>query len=157
MANINVINKVNHPVGVVVPELNFRRDWMGKEQKIAIDENLLKELMFDPGFHNMVMQGILYIEEMDVKKELGIEPLDAEEPVNGIVLTDAEREKYLTVYTLKNFKDKISKLNQTQLNELADYAISKKIVNVEKCKVIKQLCGRDILQAIRLGEQDKED
>ena len=157
MANINVINKVNHPVGVVVPELNFRRDWMGKEQKIAIDENLLKELMFDPGFHNMVMQGILYIEEMDVKKELGIEPFDAEELVNVIVLTDAEREKYLTVYTLKNFKDKISKLNQTQLNELADYAISKKIVNVEKCKVIKQLCGRDILQAIRLGEQDKED
>lgn len=157
MANINVINKVNHQVGVVVPELNFRRDWMGKEQKIAIDENLLKELMFDPGFHNMVMQGILYIEEMDVKKELGIEPLDAEEPVNVIVLTDAEREKYLTVYTLKNFKDKVSKLNQTQLNELADYAISKKIVDVEKCKVIKQLCGRDILQAIRLGEQDKED
>lgn len=157
MANINVINKVNHPVGVVVPELNFRRDWMGKEQKIAIDENLLKELMFDPGFHNMVMQGILYIEEMDVKKELGIEPFDAEEPVNVIVLTDAEREKYLTVYTLKNFKDKVSKLNQTQLNELADYAISKKIVDVEKCKVIKQLCGRDILQAIRLGEQDKED
>ena len=77
MANINVINKVNHQVGVVVPELNFRRDWMGKEQKIAIDENLLKELMFDPGFHNMVMQGILYIEEMDVKKELCIEPLDA--------------------------------------------------------------------------------
>ena len=157
MANINVINKVNHPVGVVVPELNFRRDWMGKEQKIAIDENLLKELMFDPGFHNMLMQGILYIEEMDVKKELGIEPFDAEEPVNVIVLTDAEREKYLTVYTLKNFKDKVSKLNQTQLNELADYAISKKIVDVEKCKVIKQLCGRDILQAIRLGEQDKED
>ena len=157
MANINVINKVNHPVGVVVPELNFRRDRMGKEQKIAIDENLLKELMFDPGFHNMVMQGILYIEEMDVKKELGIEPFDAEEPVNVIVLTDAEREKYLTVYTLKNFKDKVSKLNQTQLNELADYAISKKIVDVEKCKVIKQLCGRDILQAIRLGEQDKED
>lgn len=157
MANINVINKVNHPVGVVVPELNFRRDWMGKEQKIAIDENLLKELMFDPGFHNMVMQGILYIEEMDVKKELGIEPFDAEEPVNVIVLTDAEREKYLTVYTLKNFKDKVSKLNQTQLNELADYAISKKIIDVEKCKVIKQLCGRDILQAIRLGEQDKED
>ena len=157
MANINVINKVNHPVGVVVPQLNLRRDWMGKEQKIAIDENLLKELMFDPGFHNMVMQGILYIEEMDVKKELGIEPFDAEEPVNVIVLTDAEREKYLTVYTLKNFKDKVSKLNQTQLNELADYAISKKIVDVEKCKVIKQLCGRDILQAIRLGEQDKED
>ena len=83
MANINVINKVNHPVGVVVPELNFRRDWMGKEQKIAIDENLLKELMFDPGFHNMVMQGILYIEEMDVKKELGIEPFDAEEYISS--------------------------------------------------------------------------
>ena len=112
--------------------------------------------MFDPGFHNMLTMGMLYIEDMEVKKELDLEPQDAVEPVNIIVLNDKQKRQYLTELSLVGFKDKVKKLGRTQLEELADYAIDHRLLDVDKCNVLKEACGRDVINAVRLNEQNKE-
>ena len=154
---VKVISAVSGHVGVTVPQISFRREWMAQGQAILIDREVLNELMYDQGFKYMIETGILYIEDMEVKKELGVEPEDATEPQNVIVLTDKERDQYMRLLTIKNFKEKVDKLSFEQICELADYAIRNKIMDLEKSKYIKSKCGKDIINAIRLKELDEEE
>lgn len=154
---VKVISAVSGRVGVTVPQLRFSREWMAQGQVIQIEREVLDELMYDQGFKYMIETGILYIEDMEVKKELGVEPEDATEPENIIVLTDKERDQYMRLLTIKNFKEKVDKLSFEQINELADYAIRNKIMDLEKSKYIKSKCGKDIIRAIQLKEQDEEE
>ena len=85
MALVKVINTLNHAVGVYIPELNFKRTWAKRGAIIKIDTDKLEEMMYDPGFNYMLEQGVLYVEDMEVKKELGLEPETATEPENIIV------------------------------------------------------------------------
>lgn len=153
---VRVISTLKNKVTVNVPDIRFSRTWIAAGAAVNIDKETLEELMYDPGFRNMIQMGILYIEDLEVKKELGIEPEEATEPVNIILLSDKEKKYYLTELSLVGFKDKIKKLSKNQLEELADFAINNKLVDIDKCKVLKEACGRDVIGAIRLMELDKE-
>ena len=156
MDKVKVISTLKNRVTVDVPDIRFSRTWPTAGASVNIDKDTLEELMYDAGFANMVKMGILFIEDMDFKKEMGLEPEDATEPVNLILLNDKEKRYYLTGLSLVGFKDKLKKLSKNQIEELADYAIQNKLVDIEKCKVIKEACGRDVVRAIQLLEADKE-
>ena len=156
MDKIKVISTLKNRVTVDVPDIRFSRTWPTAGASVNIDKDTLEELMYDAGFANMIKMGILFIEDMDFKKEIGLEPEDATEPVNLILLNDKEKKYYLTGLSLVGFKDKLKKLSKNQIEELADYAIQNKLVDIEKCKVIKEACGRDVVRAIQLLEADKE-
>ena len=113
--------------------------------------------MYTPGFEYMINNGILYIEDMDAKKKLGIEPEDATAPVNVIVLTDADKRKYMVNYDFNKFKEQVKKLGYEQVRDLAEFAIQNKLADFEKSEFIKGLCGKDIIQAIRLSSKNKEE
>lgn len=153
---VKVTNMLGHVVNVTSPDLRFSRTWATQGAVVSIDKEILEELLYDPGFKNMIDMGILYIEDMGVKKDLGLEPEDATEPVNLIALTDADKKTYLTILTLAKFKENIKKLSKTQLEELCNYAIEHKYLNVDKAKVLKEACGRDIIKAVSLVESEKE-
>lgn len=154
---VKVINMTNGKLSVFVPALNFQREWISKDNAITIDESVVQELMYDPGFRYMIEQGMLYIEDMEVKKEIGIEPEDATEPVNVIVLTDKERRRYLVNLSQKEFEEKVSKLSREQVRLLADYAIDNRIADFDKSKFLQKICGKDVIQAIRLNDESKEE
>lgn len=153
---VNVKCMVNHTVGIYVREMQFRREWIGKNSVQKIDKEVLEQIMFDPGVRYMFDHGLLYIEEMDVKKELGLEPEDAKEPVNIIVLNDKQKREVLIKLSFADFKAKVDQLSRDQVNELAQYAIDNKLIDFERDEYIKQKCGRDIISSIRLMAQDQE-
>lgn len=152
MAKVEIISTVNHAVSVNVPDLRFSRTWSGAGVKVSVEKELLEELMYDIGFRNMVEMGILYIKDLKVKKELGLEPEDAVEPENIILLSKEEKERLLTGISIPLFKIKIAKLSKEQLFQLCDYAIELKTIDLEKAKLLKEACGRDILKAISLQQ-----
>ena len=154
---VKVISTVKNKVVVTSADLHFSRTWQKAGAVVTIPRETLDELMYDIGFANMIKEGILYIEDMEVKKDLGIEPEDAEEPVNVILLTDKEKKYYLTELSLVGFKDKLSKLSRNQIEELADFAIKNKLVDIDKCKLIEEKCCRKVLRAVELLEQDQEE
>lgn len=154
---VKVVNMTNGSIGVKVPALNFSRDWLAQGSYFNIEENILEELMYDPGFKYMIDQGMLYIEDMSAKQDLGIEPVEATEPVNIIVLNDKERRRYLVNLSQKEFEEKVSKLSLEQVRLLADYAIKNRITDYDKAKFIKSICQKDIIQAIKLNDEAKEE
>lgn len=153
---VKITSTVNHAVGVYNQELHFNRTWANAGISIPVDYDILEELMFDEGFKYMIDTGMLYIEDMEAKKKLGIEPEDAKEPVNVIALTDKERRNYMIALPLDEFKEKLSRLSHEQIRLLADYAIKNRLADFEKCKVIKEACGRDIIKSIQLNDSLKE-
>ena len=161
MAKINVKSMTVGEVSVFEPAIPFRASWPAKGSTRPIEEDTLEQLMYTPGFEYMIKQGMLYIEDMDAKKKLGIEPEEAKEPVNIMPLTDADKKKYLTVYGLDKFKEVIKKLSIEQINDLADYAIEHEIADFEKGEIIKKalskLYDKDIIKAIQLKRQNKEE
>lgn len=153
---VKVVNKMNHNIGVVVPELNFKRKWSPKMTQM-IPKDILEQLLLDRGFKYMIDNAMLYIEDMEVKKELFLEPEDATEPVNIIVLSDEAKEEYLTKMSLVDFKNEIVKLPKEQVNGLVEYAIEHEIMNNSKSKILKNITGRDVIRAIQLNEANKEE
>jgi hypothetical protein len=156
MSKVNIVNTTRGSVFVEVREIPFRHDWTVQGAKFAVEHDVLEQLMYDKGFKYMIDTGMLYIEDMEEKKALGIEPEEAEEPVNVIVLTDKERRRYMVNLSLDEFKDKVRKLSYEQVTQLADYAVANRLADFDKAEFLKELCGRDILQAIRLSAQNKE-
>ena len=153
---VKITSTVNHAVGVYNQELHFNRTWQNAGITIPVEFETLQELMFDEGFKYMIDTGMLYIEDMKVKQELGIEPEGVTEPVNVIALTDKERRNYMIALPIDEFKEKIKALSYEQVKLLADYAIKNRLADFEKCKVIKEACGRDIIKSIQLNDSLKE-
>lgn len=156
MSKVNIVNTTRGSVLVTVREIPFRHEWIAQGASFAVEHELLEQLMYDQGFKYMIDTGMLYIEDLEEKKALGIEPEEAKEPVNVIVLSDKDRRRYMVTLSLKDFKEKVRKLSYEQVMQLADYAIANRLADFEKAEFLKEICGRDIIQAIRLSSQNKE-
>ena len=156
MEKIRVISKHQGPISVNIPDLRFKREWPNKGSSIPIERETLEEMMYDSGFKYMIDTGMLYIEDLEVKKELGLEPEDATEPVNIIVLNDNDMKRMMTAMPQFEFDAKLKTLNYEQMLALADFAIRNELGDFGKCDAIRKACGKDILTAIKLNREDKE-
>lgn len=156
MAKINITSTTVGEVSVFEPSIPFRASWPTKGSTRPVEKEIVEQLLYTPGFKYMIDTGMLYIEDLDQKKELGLEPEDATEPVNIIVLSDTDKKKYLTMYSLDKFKQEIKKLSHEQIVDLADYAIANEIADFGKSKVVEEACGKNIIKGIQLAQANKE-
>ena len=152
---VMLINMVNRRVGIDVPDLRLSRVWERKGAKKPIDLDVLKEAFYDPGVEYLLREGILYIEDMDVKIELGLEE-DASSPTI-IILNEDELKRYLTVMPVFEFRGKVNELGREQKLSLVDYAIENEHTNYEKCEILKELVEVDIIRAIQLKRDAERD
>lgn len=153
---VKVVNLISSRVNISVPDVRLNRIWEKKGAVKVVPFDQLQEAIYDPGVEALFTEGILGIEDLEVKKKLGLEPEDTEEPVNIIVLNDQQRKRYLTVMPFGEFKDKIKELSVEQVRELAQYAIDNEIADFDKAEVIKKITGTDIIGSIQMNKQDKE-
>lgn len=154
---VNVISTVNGTVGIYLPDLRFRKDWTRKGQRQKIDKELLQDIMYDPGSEYMFRTGMLYIEDMEVKKEIGLEPEEATEPTNVIILDDAQLKRYLTVMPMLDFKENVKKLPIEQVKNLVDYAVQTENISFDKAELLEEITGLNAMKMIQLNRKNKEE
>lgn len=139
---------VNAIVAIKKPEYSFNRRWLKRGQVQAVPFSVLEQLLWDNSVRRMLEAGILYIEDLEVKKELGLEPYDATKPVNIIVLNEQEMINLLTKTPIDEFKRVVSRLPSVQVDNLIDYAVEKEILDSQKSSFLKKMTGKDILKTI---------
>ena len=154
---VMVRSTVDHIVGVSLPAQNFRREWVRSGQEIPMDLDLLREAIFDPGFEYMLKQGMLYIDDMDVKIELGLEPETAKEPEEIIVLNDGQKRRLLTVAPISELDEMMKKLSYEQQQGLVAFAIKNELIDLDRADVLKKYTGIDALSAIQTQRAMKEE
>jgi hypothetical protein len=145
---VKVRNTVNRTVVMKLPEFGINRVWRGIGVTYPIPFDVLEQALWQSGVKYLFETGILYIDDMQDKIDLGLEPADAKQPENIIVLNDGQKLNLLKVTNFEDFKTKIHELSKDQVDALIDYAIDNKIVDVEKCSYLKELTGRDILKIV---------
>lgn len=153
---IFVTSTVNHTVVLKLPETHFRRVWSGKGQKFPMTREQLEEAMYNTGAQEMFRAGTLYIEDMEIKKEFGLEPEDADKPTNIILLSDKEIDEQIYKKQAWELKEIMLKLQPEHQKEFAAYAISKGNIDFKKAEIIKEITKIDVLRTIELNKQNEE-
>ena len=152
---IKVINAARGRCVINNRDLGIKRVWQSRGDVVFFTKEQIEALMYDPAFSNMVNEGYLYIEDMEVKKEIGIEPEDATEPT-AILLDDKQLKRFWKDMPLAQFKIETKNLKKVQLDSLAEYAIREGGGSIEKANYLSKISGYKILKGIELEEQSKE-
>lgn len=154
---VKVTALVDGTIGITDPDLRFRRDWNQKGATRLIDFDVLEELIYNPGVEYMFKEGILGIDDMEVKVALGLEPEGAVEPQNIIVFDDNMKKRLLAFMPFVEFKENVDKAPREQVFALVDYAIDNELVDMDKCNYLQEKTQIDILSAIQLRRQENEE
>lgn len=154
---VMITNMVNKKVGVKLAEYNINKRWDNKGQKLPIPFETVEQLLWHPGFRNMIDRGILYIESMQDKIDLGLESEDTKVPTKIKVLNDTQIIQLLTKASIEDFEKELKTLSGTQIREITNYAILNKITsNYDKLELLRKITGTDILAAISINQKVEE-
>lgn len=137
-------------------DLGIKRVWQSRGDTVLFTKEQIEALMYDPAFSNMVNEGYLYIEDMEVKKEIGVEPEDATAPTH-ILMDEKQLKRFWKDMPLSQFKIEIKNLSKQQLTSLVDYAIIHgEEGSIEKANYLSTISDRNVLKGIELQKQSKE-
>jgi hypothetical protein len=152
---VYVTSTVNGTVGFSMPELRFKRVWQKKKAKFPVPKDVLREAIFNPGVSYLFEKGILYIDDLEFKKEIGLEPYDAEKETI-ILLEDKYIERLLGVMPIQEFKIEFGKLTIEQQKEVAGYAVEHNMIDMSKAEHMKKICGVDVIKMYSIKKQNEE-
>lgn len=153
---VMITNMVNGMVSIKDETYGVNRRWMKRGQTIPIPYEAVENMLWQEGFRRMLEAGVLWIPDMQIKKDLGLEPQEATEPVNLKALSEQQMLNLWNNSPIDVFKKEITTLPRVQVDNLIEFAIEKGIVDAEKCAFLKQLTHKDILAAISAIEEDKK-
>ena len=154
---LNVTSMESGRIGLVLPRMHINKVWPKKGTKLPVEKDVLREAIYEPGVEYMFKEGLLYIDDMDFKIELGLEEEGTTKPENIIPID----EKYL-IRVLKNMpiaemKMAVAKMNDNQKRELVDFASEQNDISFDRMDVIKKLTGIDVVKVIELKRAKKEE
>lgn len=130
------------------PAYNLRRVFPNKGSIQMVPFEILEQLLWQPGFRVAIDTGMLYIDDMQDKIDLGLEEPDTKIPTNIKVLNEAQMLTLLKVKSYDDFLNEISTLPLEQIRQLADYAAENNLVDIAKVEAIERLTGKDIIKMI---------
>ncbi len=125
----------------------------------AIPFDTVEQLLWSTGFRNMLESGTLYIDNMQDKIDLGLEPQGTTEPTNYKVLNNSQMLTLLKIRTPEEFEKEIKTYPIEQINILIQYAVANEIAEPQKVAILKEITGKDIVKLIarkhEMAEADK--
>lgn len=154
--DVIVKSMVKAVVVMNVPTLNIKRTWLKKGAIQRIPKEILEQAIYDPGVEYLFKTGILYIDDMQTKIDLGLEEPETTEPTNVIVLDNEAAKKLLTATPLKEYRETINKLSHEQLVELANTAVELEVTDYQRLNLLKQKTDIDVFKVVLANKEDKE-
>lgn len=132
------------------------RVWNKKGQKLLVSKDILREAIYEPGIEYMFKNGILYIEDMDFKIELGLEAEGTKTPTQIIPMDEKYMTRVLKLMPISEMKKSIDEMSMVQKQELVDFAVKQNDIQLDRIKIVSDKCGVDVLKAIELNRQKGE-
>ena len=151
-----VTSMVSGNVGLTLPHLRVIKTWPKKGTKLPVEKNILREAIYEPGVEYMFKNGILYIEDMDFKIELGLEEEGAKAPTAIIPVDEKYLERILKRMPLVEMKKVVKEMNDNQRRELIDYAAEQNDIQLDRISALKDIVGIDLFKVIELKRQKGE-
>ena len=154
---VMVTSMVSGRIGLVLPRLHINKVWPKKNTKLPVEKDVLREAIYEPGVEYMFKQGLLYIDDMDFKIELGLEEEGTKTPTNVIPMDEKYMARVLKLMPIAEMKMAISAMNDNQKRELIDFASEQNDISFDRMDVIKKLTGIDVVKVIELKRSKEEE
>ena len=154
---VMVTSMVSGRIGLVLPRLHINKVWPKKNTKLPVEKDVLREAIYEPGVEYMFKQGLLYIDDMDFKIELGLEEEGTKAPTNVIPMDEKYMSRVLKLMPIAEMKKSISAMNDNQKRELIDFASEQNDISFDRMDVIKKLTGIDVVEVIKLKRSKEEE
>ena len=129
------------------------RVWNKKGQKLPVSKDVLREAIYEPGVEYMFRKGILYIDDMDFKIELGLEAEGTKAPTDILPVDDKYLNRILRLMPIVEMKAAIDKMSVVQKQELVDYAAKQNDIQLDRLAIVSEKCNVDIPKTIELNRQ----
>ena len=154
---VMVTSMVSGRIGLVLPRLHINKVWPKKGTKLPVEKEVLREAIYEPGVEYMFKQGLLYIDDMDFKIELGLEEEGTKAPTNVIPMDEKYMSRVLKLMPIAEMKKAIGGMNDNQKRELIDFASEQNDISFDRMDVIKKLTGIDVVKVIELKRSKGEE
>ena len=154
---VMVTSMVSGRIGLVLPRLHINKVWPKKNTKLPVEKDVLREAIYEPGVEYMFKQGLLYIDDMDFKIELGLEEEGTKTPINVIPMDEKYMSRVLKLMPIAEMKKAIGAMNDNQKRELIDFASEQNDISFDRMDVIKKLTGIDVVKVIELKRSKEEE
>ena len=151
-----VTSMVRGIVSINRPEHRLVKTWPKKGTKLPVDKDALREAIYEPGVEYMFKNGMLYIDDMDFKIELGLEEEGASAPTAIIPIDEKYLERLLKRMPVSEMKLAIKEMNDEQRYEVIEYASEQKDIQMDRIAAIKEATGTDLFKVIELKRQREE-
>ena len=151
---VTVTSMVNGRIGLVLPHMHINKVWPKKGTKLPVDKDILREAIYEPGVEYMFKKGILYIEDMDFKIELGLEAEGTKVPTEILPMDEKFMNRVLKLMPVPEMKTTIDKMTMVQKQELVDFAVKQNDISLDRIKIVSDKCGVDILKTISLVQTE---
>ena len=129
------------------------RVWNKKGKKLPESKDVLREAIYEPGIEYMFKKGILYIDDMEMKIELGLEAPGTTTPTEVLPVDDKYLNRVLKLMPISEMKAAIDKMSIVQKQELVDYASKQNDIQLDRLAIVSDKCNVDILKTIELNRQ----
>lgn len=154
---VTVISNSRNVVSVCIPDLKLKKSWARKGAKVLIDKDILEEAMFDPGVEYMFKSGLLYVQDVKTKIDLGLEPEGATASKN-VFMSDEEKEEYMSSKKQAwQLEEKLKELSHEGKRDFCDYVVEHELFDSKKSNIIKKICGVDTVHAIQMKHANEEE
>ena len=151
-----VTSMVNGLVSINRPEHRLVKVWPKKGTKLPVEKDALREAIYEPGVEYMFKNGMLYIDDMSFKIELGLEEEGTQNPTAIIPVDGKYLERVLKRMPLAEMKTVIKCMNGEQRHELLDYASEQNDIQMDRIAAIREITGTDLFKVIELKKQREE-
>lgn len=151
-----VTSMVNGLISINRPEHRLVKVWPQKGTKLPVEKDALREAIYEPGVEYMFKNGMLYIDDMDFKIELGLEEEGAKEPTAIIPVDEKYLERVLKKMPLFEMKNVVKNMNAEQKHELLDYAAEQSDIQMDRISAIREITGTDLFKVIELKKQRED-
>ena len=151
-----VTSMVNGLVSINMPQHHLVRAWPQKGAKLPVDKDALREAIYEPGVEYMFKNGMLYIDDMDFKIELGLEEEGTTVPSAIVPVDEKYLERLLKRMPVFEMKSTIKEMNAEQRQEMIDYASAQTDLQMDRVAAIKEVTGTDLFKVIELKKQREE-
>lgn len=151
-----VTSMIRGIVSINRPEYRLVKTWPKKGTKLPVDKDALREAIYEPGIEYMFKNGMLYIDDMDFKIELGLEEEGAKAPTAVIPVDEKYLERLLKRMPVVEMKAAIKAMTNDQKYEVIEYASEQKDIQMDRVQAIKEITGTDLFKVIELKRQREE-
>lgn len=134
---------------VDIPHLNLHRVWNKRGQKYPIERAVLIQAYYDPSVETLFKDGSLIAEDVEFLREVGL--LNETTQKSAIYeLTDTMKLRLIKTMPVAEVRKELEKMSQTQIEELADFAIlNYNDLVMDRIDLLSAASGKKIMEAIK--------